>query len=252
MTDRTPQEAAETGPAATPAAEAPAPGPAVTEPPTAPAPVPQFGPPPTYPPPPYQPMPGAQFPFPPPVPVVPAGPPPTRPDTIRMALQFWVVVALGMLVSLAGMYTPLRTEALKMAKETAKTQPTGGASVDQLATFSAISGMVMMAVAGLLIAGVLSLMVWQGRGWARLGLTWLSAFIAVMTVLDVIGSTLGTPSADATSMPTWTMVPRIIAGVAAMGAVAVLMNAESGRFCTAMDEYRGTRRVGTHPTGGPR
>ena len=155
------------------------------------------------------------------------------------------------LIALVGLYPMMRSEIVTMAQDAAKEQPEAGIDPESMATFSTIAGLVIVALIGITIAGLLALMVWQGRGWARIALSFIAVFIAVMTVFDVFGTVFGVQP-EGPQIPTWVMVPRILAAVAAIGAAWVLMNAASTQFCKAMDEYRQKRKQLTYPAGGPR
>ena len=72
----------------------------------------------------------------------------------------------------------------------------------------------------------------------------MSAFLAVLLVFDIIGLLVCVDDDSMLSVPAWGMVPRILGGVAAMGALAALMNKDSVRYRRAPAESRSRTKPG--------
>lgn len=155
-----------------------------------------------------------------------------------------IVAVCCELVAFVGGYPAMREQALTYATEAAE-QPNGPQNVEQFATVVAIAGMVLSAVVALvLVAGLLWLAL-RGTGWARFVLAWVAAVVAVMMVFDVVGVVFGVSAGDsAVQMPTWTMIPRILGGVAALGAAFALMHPDTKKYVDAVAAVRARRRSG--------
>ncbi|MFC0316302.1 hypothetical protein ACFQNE_16735 [Gordonia phosphorivorans] len=169
---------------------------------------------------------------------------PAVPDTVRTALQLTLGALVFELIALIGTYSVMRGEALTYARKMAE-EPNGPQDVEQIATIVAILSLVIAAVVALVLTSGLGWLVWRGIGWARFVLAWIAAVVAVMLVFDVLGLLFGFSAGDAAAqLPTWAMVPRIIGGVAAMGAAAALLHPDTKKF---MDQSAAYRRKGSGP-----
>jgi hypothetical protein len=97
---------------------------------------------------------------------------------------------------------------------------------------------------GVLLSVLSLLVVWMartGHNWARMVLIFFSAFIVVQTVLGLFGD----------SASSWTTIPAVLSGVAALGAAWLLMQRDVEAHCRAMAAFRKGGAIGGPPTGHP-
>ncbi|MGB3698921.1 MAG: hypothetical protein WBA05_15955 [Gordonia sp. (in: high G+C Gram-positive bacteria)] len=168
---------------------------------------------------------------------------PKRPDTIRLGIQLWfAVIALQILASVAR-YDTLKASYEKQVRELS-TKMNDPALVENLdATVLVTFVGVMALLSGL--AGVLMWFTYRGRTWARLILGWASALLTVELVFAVIELfSDSTGSSDLPEPATWGMIPTILGGVCAVGALAALMHRDSSAFCRESAAYRSRIRQG--------
>ncbi|MFT4086807.1 MAG: hypothetical protein QM658_06560 [Gordonia sp. (in: high G+C Gram-positive bacteria)] len=168
--------------------------------------------------------------------------PPERPVSIVTALQLWVGVIVCQLVWLGGSYPGLREEVLPMVRDAAK-QPNGPKNPEAFATAMTI---VWQVIGGLFLTAITALVmffVFRGAPWARLVLGWMSAFLVVMLFFDLLGQFFGVDELTGEMTSGWPMIFRILGGVAALGAMIALMNADSVRYCREMSDYRLRKRL---------
>ncbi|GAA4744523.1 hypothetical protein MUG78_03665 [Gordonia alkaliphila] len=169
---------------------------------------------------------------------VPLATRPTAPESVRTAGQLVAIALVFELIAFAGSYSTIRADAFTYAKKMAE-GPNGPQNVDQMATIVAVLSIVIASVVALVFTAGLLWLVWRGIGWARFLLAWVAAVIAVMLVIDVLGLLLGfSPGDGAADLPTWAMIPRILGGVAAMGAAAALLHPDTKKFLDASAAYR--------------
>lgn len=180
-----------------------------------------------------------QQPFHPPAPPEP----PERPESIRLAIQLWAAVIVCQAIAAISLYPVMHREARPFAEDYLEQSGASG-DVGSAQTLMAVGATVVQIV----VLGGLSVLVmvfaFRGRSWARLLLGWMSAFLAVLLVFDIIGLLVGVDDDSMLSVPDWGMVPRILGGVAAMGALAALMNKDSARYCRETAEFRSRTKPG--------
>lgn len=177
-------------------------------------------------------------------PAPPAAESPKRPESLTTAWQLVLFAICCELVVFGATYPAMREQALTYAEDMAD-KPNGPQNVDTFATVVAVAGMALSALIALVLTlGVLWLVL-RGIGWARFVLSWIAAVVAVMMFLDVIGVVFGLSTGDAAAqLPTWTMIPRILGGVAALGASIALMHPDTKKYVDAVAAFRTRRRSG--------
>ncbi|MBT0565976.1 7TM-DISM domain-containing protein [Williamsia sp. CHRR-6] len=173
----------------------------------------------------------------------PSGPPepertkPTLATAMAIATELWLVVILGQAVAYLGQYSTLADSVRRSARE-ATTQ-----AERDLGSNTAF--IIAIYIAGALVLTVISLfLVWLARNgyqWARLTLTFISAFLVIQTVFALFDS-VG---------PRWVTVPSVLSGVAALGAAYLLAQKECETYCTEMAAYRQARRPFAGSGSGP-
>lgn len=177
-------------------------------------------------------------------PAPPAEQSPKRPESLQTAWQLVLFAICCELVVFGATYPAMREQALTYAKDAAD-NPNGPQNVDTFATVVAIAGMALSAVIALVLTLGALWLVLRGVGWARFVLSWIAAVVAVMMFLDVIGVVFGFSTGDsAAQLPTWTMIPRILGGVAALGASIALMHPDTKKYVDAVAAFRTRRRSG--------
>lgn len=166
---------------------------------------------------------------------------PKRPDSIRFAVQLWIAVIVLQVVAMIGNTSVLRADFDRRITDVAK-QLDDPALADNTGVMF-VAGIVIIALILVAIAAVLMWFTYTGYTWARLILGWASAFITVNLVFAVIG--LFVESADDSGLPdppSWAMVPTILGGVCAVGALTALMHRDSAAYCREAAAYRSSRR----------
>lgn len=165
---------------------------------------------------------------------------PSLPSPLAIATELWLVVVAGQAVAYAGQY-PTASDSVREAARNASS----GASADEIRTLTSTPTVVGVYVAVGVLLSVLSLLVvWlarTGHNWARMVLIFFSAFIVVQTVLGLFGD----------SASSWTTIPAVLSGVAALGAAWLLMQRDVETYCRAMAAFRKGGAVGGPYQGGP-
>ncbi|GAA2064046.1 hypothetical protein [Williamsia deligens] len=177
-----------------------------------------------------------------PAPQEPGGKP-ALPNPLAIATELWLVVVAGQAIAYAGQY-PTASDSVREAARSAST----GASADEVRMLTSTGTIVGVYVAVGVVLTLLSLLVvWMarsGRNWARLALMFFSAFIVAQTAVGLFG--------DAAS--SWTTIPAVLSGVAALGAAYLLVQRDTEKYCRAMAAHRrggGPTTWGTTPPAGP-
>ncbi len=164
---------------------------------------------------------------------------PALPSPLAIATELWLVVVAGQAVAYAGQY-PTASDSVREAARNASS----GASAEEIRTLTSTSTVVGVYVAVGVLLSVLSLLVvWMartGHNWARMVLIFFSAFIVVQTVLGLFGD----------SASSWTTIPAVLSGVAALGAAYLLMQRDVETYCRAMAAFRKGGAVGGPNQGG--
>ncbi|MBE7162034.1 MAG: hypothetical protein INR72_12380 [Williamsia herbipolensis] len=164
---------------------------------------------------------------------------PTLPSQLAIATELWLVVVLGQAVAYASQY-PTASDSVREAARNASS----GASAEEIRTLTSTGTVVGVYVAVGVLLSVLSLLVvWlarTGHNWARMVLIFFSAFIVVQTVLGLFGD----------SAASWTTIPAVLSGVAALGAAWLLMQRDVETFCRAMAAFRKGGAGGGPPSVG--
>lgn len=167
--------------------------------------------------------------------------PPARPDSVRFAVQLWIAVIVLEIIATAARWNVVKASYTRQLTKFAEDhkEPSLLDSLD--ATF--IAGMVIALLILVAIAATLMWFSYSGYSWARLLLGWVSAFLTVQLAFAVIG--LFVSSSTDSSLPdepTWAMVPTILGGVCAVGALASLMHRDSTAFCREAAAFRTAKR----------
>lgn len=191
----------------------------------------------------------------------PADPPTSdaaRPESVTIALQLGLVTVICQLIVVFASYSTMRAQALKMAQNP---ELSGGGSgrraienVDQFATIVSVLSMTLLAVGIVVVAGAAAVLLVKGYGWVRFVVAWLAGVIALSLIFDVLALAFGGSevAADSVTLPSWTMVPRIIGGVAAIGVFLAMMHADTRRYGEQGAARRNARRQPPGPEGGLR
>lgn len=137
---------------------------------------------------------------------------------MAIATELWlVVIAMECVVSI-GMYASVRDSYTSGASDKAQQ----------------VSGPMFLAayVIGNAAIAAVSLLIWwfarDGRKVARMLLSFGAVYVVVQTVMAFVSQ----PD------PRWVMIPTVLAGVAALGVAAMIVNRDSERFCKEMDQFR--------------
>lgn len=152
---------------------------------------------------------------------------PTLPSPLAIATELWLVVVIGQAVAYAGQY-PAASDAVRQVARDRST----GATAEEVRMLTSTGTVVGIYVAaGVVLALISLLVVWlarSGRNWARLVLVFFSAYIVVQTVRGLFADTASS----------WTTIPAVLSGVAALGAAWLLMQRDSEAYCRAMAAFR--------------
>ncbi|EGD55363.1 hypothetical protein SCNU_08896 [Gordonia neofelifaecis NRRL B-59395] len=167
--------------------------------------------------------------------------PPKRPETIRLAVQLWFAVIVLQIAATASRFNVLKASYEKQARELSDKM--NEPSLTENTGVTVLIGLIVIMVALTAIAGLLMWFTYAGRTWARLILGWVSAFLTVELVFAVIGLFVDSDAnSDLPTAPSWGMVPTILGGVCAVGALAALMHRDSATFCREVAAYRSHNR----------
>ncbi|MFT3661140.1 MAG: hypothetical protein QM809_06990 [Gordonia sp. (in: high G+C Gram-positive bacteria)] len=177
-----------------------------------------------------------------PGPTSPPGEKPARPDSITVVIQLAVVVVICRWVVVPSMYSDARTDMIKQATE--MKDAVGIQDVERFSTVMTIAALVLGAVMFAALAAAAVLLVVRGFWWARFLLGWMAVVIGVDMVFAVSGYLFG-DGASADPLPQWTMIPRILMGVAAVGVLPAVMHPDTKKYVEAVEAHRrGGRRTG--------
>ncbi len=146
---------------------------------------------------------------------------------MAIATELWLLVIVCQVVAYVGQY-PSASDSVRDAARSSSS----GLNSDEIDLMTS-TGLVVgvFTAVGVILAGVSLLVTWMartGRNWARLALTFFSAFLVVQAILALFGDT----------GPRWTVVPTVIGGVAALGAAYLLVQKETEKYCKDMITYR--------------
>ncbi|NDK89844.1 hypothetical protein GYA93_09670 [Gordonia desulfuricans] len=157
----------------------------------------------------------------------PDGSRPRLPESIVIASELWIVVILAHIVTLVATYDQQRAQYLDMVEGMVK-----DATAEQrdLITSSGlfIGSLVVGALIQFGVAIVLILLTRRGYNWARFLIGAISMYLVITTFFTLF--------ADVS--PAWAMVPTVIGGVAALGAVVLFLRRESDTYCKNMATFR--------------
>ncbi|ALG85876.1 hypothetical protein [Gordonia phthalatica] len=166
---------------------------------------------------------------------------PKRPDSVRFAVQLWFGVIAFQLLAMVANWNVLRADFDRQMDDASKKLDDAALAANTDATF--IAGMVILALILTAIAGVLMRFTYRGYTWARLVLGWASAFVTVNLVFAVAALFMDTQTdSSLPESPAWAMVPTILGGVCAVGALTALMHRDSATFCREAAAFRAGRR----------
>ncbi|GGF22383.1 phage holin family protein [Williamsia phyllosphaerae] len=160
---------------------------------------------------------------------------PTLVNSMAIATELWLVVVLCQIIASIAEYSTVTDSFRDSVRETSGAS---ASEVDLVTSSGFLVGVFVVATA--IIAAVSLLIVWlarTGHNWARLVLSFFSAFLVVQAVLALFGD----------NGATWATIPTVIGGVAALGAAYLLLQRETETYCKAMATYR--KSGGTPPPG---
>ncbi|MBM7365977.1 hypothetical protein [Gordonia hydrophobica] len=166
---------------------------------------------------------------------------PKRPDSIRFVVELWVGVIVLQVVAMAANWTVLRADFDRQMADVERRLDDPALMANTDVTFAI--GMAVVIVILVAVAAVLMWFTFIGYTWARLILGWASAFVTVNLVFAVAALFMDT-NTDSTlpESPTWAMVPTILGGVCAVGALTALMHRDSAAYCREAAAYRRSKR----------
>ncbi len=155
-----------------------------------------------------------------------------RPESVTIVLQLGALAVLSQLVVLLASYPMARDETRRMSEELSKQD--AAAKVENLDQFSAIISVLAMAVLAALIVGLAAaaaVLLVKGYGWVRYLIAWLAGVLALSLVFDVLGIGFGTADGDLVGqLPGWTVIPRILGGVAGVGVFLAALHNDTRRY----------------------
>ncbi|WP_143965760.1 hypothetical protein [Gordonia zhaorongruii] len=163
---------------------------------------------------------------------------PTRPDSVRLALELWCAVIVAELIAFIAQYGVLRDR----TQEILDSMEEKGEPISVSATSMAVLSMIIMAVILIVITVVVMKFTWDGRNWARQVLGVFSAFLSVQLVFGIVALFADTDSAGAVEIPAWAMIFEILGGVAAVGALIALMHRDTSVYCRDKALWRSRNR----------
>ncbi len=178
----------------------------------------------------------------------PAGDAPARPDSILILIQLTVVAAICQVITLPPAYSMMREEMVTRAE-----QMKDSAGIENVEQYATVMTVVAIAVASILIlalAAAAVLLVVRGFWWARFLLGWLAAVVTINMIFAFFGHVFGEAAAT-DPLPVWTMIPRVLGGVAAVGVLLAVMHPDTKKYVDAMAARR-TRRRDRNGQGNPR
>ncbi|MCF8604772.1 hypothetical protein L5I01_15550 [Gordonia sp. HY442] len=164
---------------------------------------------------------------------------PTRPDSVRLAVELWCAVIVAQLIAAVAQYPVVLDQSRTVLKDMAEQQ---GQEMPASPTTMAVLSMILVCVILTAIALTFLKFFWDGRNWARQVLGVFSAFLAVELVFSVLAMFGDSESGDGVSAPAWSGVFSIIGGVAAIGVLVALMNKDTAGYCRDMAVWRDHKR----------
>ena len=164
---------------------------------------------------------------------------PTRPDSVRLAVELWFAVIVTQLIAAVAQYPVVLDQTRTVLDDMAEKQ---GQAAPVSPTAMAVLSMVLVCVVLTAIALTFMKFFWGGRNWARQGLGVFSAFLAVELVFSVVYMFGDNEPGDGVTAPAWATVFGIIGGVAAIGALVALMNRDTTIYCRDMAVWRERNR----------
>ncbi|NLG45540.1 hypothetical protein [Gordonia sp. (in: high G+C Gram-positive bacteria)] len=175
------------------------------------------------------------------LPIADPSAPPKRPDSIVLAVQLWFGVVVLQIVAMGAQWNVFKADFKNRLEDFSKerNEPELTANLD--VTF--VIGMVGVAVALTAVAAVLMWFTYVGYTWARLILGWASAFVTVNLAFSLMALFVDAPTdSKLPDPPSWAMIPGILGGVCAVGALAALMHRDSAAFCRDSATHRSRKR----------
>lgn len=169
-----------------------------------------------------------------PQPDSPEGAKPKLVESIVIASELWLVVIVAHVVTVIATFGATRDMYHQVAKQS---YTPGSAEYDMITSGGVIVGVVVVTtIIEIGVAVALLILTRKGYNWARFILGAISLYLVISTFFTLFGDVA----------PRWAMIPNVIGGVAALGAVVLLLRRESDTYCKKMAQYRrAPRMVGT-------
>ncbi|WHU45995.1 hypothetical protein QNM97_18575 [Gordonia sp. L191] len=169
-----------------------------------------------------------------PQPDSPEGAKPKLVESIVIASELWLVVIVAHVVTVIATFGTTRDMYHQVAKQS---YTPGSAEYDMITSGGVIVGLVVVTtIVEIGVAVALLILTRKGYNWARFILGAISLYLVISTFFSLFGDVA----------PRWAMIPNVIGGVAALGAVVLLLRRESDTYCKKMAQYRrAPRMVGT-------
>ncbi|MGO3328080.1 hypothetical protein [Gordonia sp. (in: high G+C Gram-positive bacteria)] len=164
---------------------------------------------------------------------------PTRPDSVRLAVELWCAVIVAQLIAAIAQYPVVLDQSRTVLEDMAEKQ---GQEMPASPTVMAVLSMVLVCVILTAIALTFLKFFWDGRNWARQGLGVFSAFLVVELVFSVLSMFSDSDSGERVAAPAWASVFGIVGGVAAIGVLVALMNKDTTAYCRDMAIWRDRKR----------
>ncbi|WP_246007628.1 hypothetical protein [Gordonia oryzae] len=155
-------------------------------------------------------------------------------ESIVIASELWLAVIVAHVVTVIATFGATRDMYRQVAKQS---YSPGSAEYDMITSGGLIVGIVVVTtIIEVGVAVALLILTRRGFNWARFILGAISLYLAISTFFTLFGDIA----------PRWAMIPNVIGGVAALGAVVLLLRRESDTYCKNMAQYRSApRMIGT-------
>ena len=166
-----------------------------------------------------------------PQPDSPEGAKPKLVESIVIASELWLVVIVAHVVTVIATFGATRDMYHQVAKQS---YTPGSAEYDMITSGGVIVGVVVVTtIIEIGVAVALLILTRKGYNWARFILGAISLYLVISTFFTLFGDVA----------PRWAMIPNVIGGVAALGAVVLLLRRESDTYCKKMAQYRRAPRM---------
>ncbi|AFA72114.1 putative membrane protein [Gordonia polyisoprenivorans VH2] len=166
-----------------------------------------------------------------PQPDSPEGAKPKLVESIVIASELWLVVIVAHVVTVIATFGATRDMYHQVAKQS---YTPGSAEYDMITSGGVIVGLVVVTtIIEIGVALALLVLTRKGYNWARFILGAISLYLVISTFFTLFGDVA----------PRWAMIPNVIGGVAALGAVVLLLRRESDTYCKKMAQYRRAPRM---------